>query len=175
MRSFFIFISALIIGLIIFTPKITDSQSAADSLRTVNGKEKDMERKINKSDSEWRKILSEEQFYVLRENGTERAFTGKYDKFFEDGNYYCAACGNLLFNSKTKYNSGSGWPSFYDFADEGSIITAADNSFGMERDEISCAKCGGHLGHVFEDGPPPTGLRYCINSISLNFEPKTKE
>jgi peptide-methionine (R)-S-oxide reductase len=175
MRSFFIFISALIIGLIIFTPKITDSQSAADSLRTENRKEKDMERKINKSDSEWRKILSEEQFYVLRENGTERAFTGKYDKFFEDGNYYCAACGNLLFNSKTKYNSGSGWPSFYDFADEGSIITAGDNSFGMERDEISCAKCGGHLGHVFEDGPPPTGLRYCINSISLNFEPKTKE
>ncbi len=132
--------------------------------------------KIKKSDDEWRKQLSPVQFHILREKGTELAYTGEYDKFYEDGIYYCAACGAELFSSKTKYNSGCGWPAFYETSQTKNIIEKTDFSYGMSRTEVMCAKCGGHLGHVFPDGPQPTGLRYCINSGSLKFdEGKKKE
>mgnify|MGYP000947858438 FL=1 len=129
---------------------------------------------IKKSDEEWRKQLTPVQFNILREKGTERPFTGAYDKFYEEGTYYCAACGTELFTSKTKYNSGCGWPAFYEPSVDKNIVEKKDYSHGMVRIEVMCAKCGGHLGHVFEDGPQPTGLRYCINSGALRFE-KGKE
>jgi peptide-methionine (R)-S-oxide reductase len=130
---------------------------------------------VKKTDDEWRKELSPVQFNILREKGTERAFTGKYDDFFEEGTYYCAACGAELFTSKTKYNSGCGWPAFYEPATNKNIIEKTDYSHGMIRTEVLCAKCGGHLGHVFTDGPKPTGLRYCINSDALKFVPGKKK
>jgi len=131
-----------------------------------------MEEKITKTDEQWKLELDPESYYVLREKGTERAFTGKYDHFFEEGMYVCKACGNPLFSSETKYNSGCGWPAYYDAVAKGAIETKADYSHGMIRTEITCAKCGSHLGHVFEDGPNPTGLRYCVNSLSLDFKKK---
>jgi len=124
---------------------------------------------IKKSDDEWRKLLSPVQFNILREKGTESPYTGKYDEFFEKGTYYCAACGAELFTSKTKYNSGCGWPAFYEPSINKNIVEKRDMSHGMVRIEVMCARCGGHLGHVFNDGPKPTGLRYCINSGALRF------
>ncbi len=126
--------------------------------------------KIYKTDEEWRKELSAEQFRILREKGTERAFTGEYYKYSETGNYLCAGCGQELFGSETKYDSGSGWPSYWQPIKKEAIDFHRDKSFGMIRTEVTCSKCGGHLGHVFEDGPKPTGLRYCINSASLKFK-----
>ncbi len=131
---------------------------------------------IKKSDAEWRSLLSPVQFNILREKGTERPYTGEYDNFFNEGIYYCAACGSELFTSGTKYNSGCGWPAFYEPSVNKNILEKKDISHGMVRIEVMCARCGGHLGHVFTDGPKPTGLRYCINSGSLRFEPgKSKE
>jgi len=124
------------------------------------------------SPEQWKKILSPEQYEVLREKGTERAFTGEYWNHHEGGEYYCAGCGAVLFTSDTKFDSGCGWPSFYDMADSTRIIRKEDFSYGMYRIEVICANCKGHLGHVFEDGPKPTGLRYCINSVSIKFRKK---
>lgn len=130
--------------------------------------------KVEKSDDEWRKELTPEQYYVLRQKGTERPFTGEYENFKGTGKFKCAGCGEVLFDSATKYNSGSGWPSFYQPAASTAVDEHRDVSHGMVRTEVTCAKCGGHLGHVFPDGPRPTGLRYCINSLSLKFDGETK-
>ena len=126
--------------------------------------------KISKSDHEWKQSLTEEQYKIARKKGTERPFTGKYYTCSKKGTYLCSCCGNPLFSSDTKYDSGSGWPSFYEPMSKQSIDTRFDGSFGMRRVEVTCKKCDAHLGHVFEDGPDPTGLRYCINSISLNLK-----
>ena len=127
--------------------------------------------KIDKPDATWRQELTPEQFHVLREKGTERAFTGIYWDEHTPGLYRCAACGNPLFSSDTKFESGTGWPSFTSPVNDGSVDTETDRSFFMSRTEVLCSACGGHLGHVFPDGPRPTGLRYCINSASLTLEP----
>lgn len=134
-----------------------------------------MEVRVVKTEAEWRRILTAEQYHILREKGTERATTGKYYHYSEDGVYRCAGCGNQLFSSETKYDSGSGWPSFWKPLSDDRIESKTDRSFFMVRTEILCARCGGHLGHVFEDGPQPTGLRYCVNSLSLNFVKATDE
>lgn len=130
--------------------------------------------KITKTDEEWRKELTPEQFRILRQKGTERPFTGEYNAFKGEGVFVCAGCGEALFDSRAKYNSGSGWPSFFQAANPAAIDEHHDVSHGMQRTEITCARCGGHLGHVFPDGPAPTGQRYCVNSASLDFK-GTKE
>jgi peptide-methionine (R)-S-oxide reductase len=127
---------------------------------------------VEKSDAEWRQELTPQEYQVLRQHGTERAGTSPLNREKRDGVFKCAGCGAELFPSETKYESGSGWPSFFKPLDEGSVATTTDRSHGMVRTEAHCAKCGGHLGHVFPDGPAPTGLRYCMNGLSLKFEPK---
>jgi peptide-methionine (R)-S-oxide reductase len=127
--------------------------------------------KLQRSESEWREKLSPEEYEVLREKGTEPAFTGAYWDEKTPGVYRCRACGQELFSSDTKFDSGTGWPSFFDPMDSDAVETRPDNSLFMRRTEVVCARCGGHLGHVFEDGPNPTGLRYCINSCSLDLDP----
>lgn len=128
--------------------------------------------KVEISDEEWKKVLPTDVFQIARMKGTERPFTSKYETSKEIGTYYCRACGNALFKSDTKFESGCGWPSFYEPVSKGSIIYTPDHSHGMVRTEVQCGRCKAHLGHVFEDGPPPTGLRYCINGVILDFEKK---
>src|SRR5882724_2238926 len=133
----------------------------------------EMTDKIEKTDEEWRKELTPEQYHVLREKGTERPFTGKYANHHEVGTYLCAACGQELFGSDTKFESGSGWPSFTQPISDENVATETDMTFGMARTEVMCSRCGGHLGHVFNDGPRPTGMRFCMDSASLDFEKKS--
>jgi peptide-methionine (R)-S-oxide reductase len=131
--------------------------------------------KVEKSEAEWKEQLTPEQFYVLREKGTERPHTGEYDMFFKDGIYHCKGCNAELFSSETKFDAHCGWPSFDQAISDSAIIEKTDVSHGMVRTEVMCGKCGGHLGHVFNDGPTETGLRYCINSVSLGFDEEAKK
>jgi peptide-methionine (R)-S-oxide reductase len=143
-----------------------------EAVAIFTGKEKSsMTDKLEMSEAEWREKLTPEQYAVLRQGGTERAFTGKYEKNKQQGTYTCAGCGAPLFSSDTKYDSGSGWPSYTAPVEDGAIDEHRDLSHGMVRTEVRCATCEGHLGHLFPDGPGPTGLRYCINSASLDFKP----
>lgn len=152
----------------------------AFSLFSCNGKSQNtasnqtpkstMSNKVVKTDEEWKKVLSPEQYEVLRQKGTEMPYTGKYYLHSEKGIYVCAACGAELFRSDKKFDAGCGWPSFSDVVDSSRVVYTKDKTHGMIRTEITCARCGGHLGHVFDDGPAPTGLRYCINSVSIDFK-----
>lgn len=139
-----------------------------------NTSKQDAAEHVEKSDTEWRTELSPQQYRVLREKGTEAPFTGKYWNEHADGVYRCAACGNPLFDAATKFESGTGWPSFYRPIEGERVATEDDRSFLMRRTEVHCARCGGHLGHLFDDGPQPTGLRYCINSTSLELDKEAK-
>jgi len=162
--------------LIIFASLILFSCNSQTSNVPANSNNKVMDSKYNKTEEEWKKTLSEEQYYILRQKGTEMPFTGKYNMNFEKGVYKCAGCGYELFTSDQKFESHCGWPSFDNEIGNGDRIKKIkDLSHGMVRTEIVCARCGGHLGHIFDDGPTKTGIRYCVNSVSIDFDPeKTK-
>ena len=146
------------------TTKMSESQ------KTNPAFSRNASEKVDMKDEDWKNALTPEQYYIARQKGTERPWSSKFEKFEEKGTYYCAACGNTLFRSNTKFDSGCGWPSFFEPVTKSSLIYLVDNSLGMKRTEVECGRCKAHLGHVFNDGPPPTGLRYCINGVILGFE-----
>lgn len=161
-------------GCIAQTTQLTE-KTMSDSIKKGNPYfSKTATNRLAVSETEWKKILSPELYHIAREKGTERPWSSQFEAFKEAGMYYCAVCGSSLFKSDTKFDSGCGWPSFYQPVSKTAIIYLPDNSLGMKRTEVQCGRCKSHLGHVFEDGPPPTGLRYCINGIVLDFE-KAKE
>lgn len=168
------FLSALTLWSLGFSSCTTANQNNSTTVKSMESNGNPTE-KVVKTEEEWKQELTPMQYYVLRQKGTERPFTGAYWNQKDVGQYLCAGCKTLLFTSKTKYDSGCGWPSFYEAHDNDKILMKADYSHGMSRVEILCATCDGHLGHVFEDGPPPTGIRYCVNSESMIFIPNENE
>ncbi len=169
----------LLAGILLYNCNTPNNQNNTGKMNNPNQKNNPAYSRTDSSkvvmkDKEWKDILSPEVYHIARQKGTERPFTSKFEHLKDVGTYYCAVCGNALFKSDTKFESGCGWPSFYEPISKSSIIYLPDNTLGMKRTEVECGRCKSHLGHVFEDGPPPTGLRYCINGVVLDFE-KAKE
>ena len=168
--KFLFYIPLLFAALLSSCSNFSNNQSKKNIMDSSKKNEPADTVKVTKSEAEWKKTLPNDVYYIAREKGTERAFTGKYWNSFDTGTYFCAVCGNPLFRSNGKFESSCGWPSFFEAITKESIIYTPDNTHGMKRTEVTCGKCNSHLGHVFEDGPPPAGLRYCINGTVLDFK-----